>query len=133
MLPISNDVEMAAVRRAVRECAVQIGMSLVEQTKLVTAASELARNALLHGGGRAEIALVESGGRRGIRLVCTDDGPGIADPAQAMSDGYSTGGGLGLGLGGTRRLVDEFTLDTAPGRGTTVTVVSWAWRAAGPR
>ncbi|HEX2312731.1 MAG TPA: anti-sigma regulatory factor [Thermomonospora sp.] len=132
MLPVTSDVEMAAVRQAVRDCAVRAGMSLVEQTKLITAASELARNTLVHGGGgRVEIAEVERHGRRGVRLAFTDEGPGIPDVPRALSDGYSTGTGLGMGLGGARRLVDDFVIDTAPGRGTTVTVVSWALRAAG--
>ncbi|MEU6037923.1 anti-sigma regulatory factor [Actinomadura sp. NPDC047616] len=126
-------MEMAAVRQAVRESAIRIGMSLVEQTKLITAASELARNTLVHGGGgRVEIVEVERHGRRGVRLTFTDEGPGIADVARALSDGYSSAGGLGMGLGGTRRLVDDFTIDTEPGRGTTVTAVLWSVRPAGP-
>ena len=104
------------------------GLSLVDQTKLVTAASELARNALMHGGGGlARIEVVTSGrGRSGIRVGFTDDGPGIADVDLALTDGWSSGAGLGLGLSGARRLVDEFELDSKPGGGTSVVVVKWS-------
>ena len=126
-LQISSDVQIAGARQAVREAAVAAGFSLVEQTKIVTAASELARNTLVHGGGgHMELSLVEGRGGRGIRLTFVDEGPGIADVSAALSDGYSTGNGLGLGLGGARRLVQDFTIDSTPGHGTTVTVVSWA-------
>jgi serine/threonine-protein kinase RsbT len=125
-LPITSDVQIAEVRHAVREAAVAAGFGLVEQTKLVTAASELARNTLVHGGGgHLELAADEAGGR-GIRLTFVDQGPGIPDVPAALSDGYTTGTGLGLGLGGARRLVDEFTIDSAPGRGTVVTILSRA-------
>ena len=125
-LPITSDMEIAGIRQAVREAAVAAGFSLVEQTKLVTAASELARNTLVHGGGgRMEITMPEAPGGRGIRLRFSDQGPGIADVETALSDGYTTGHGLGLGLGGARRLVQEFAIDTGPGRGTTVTVTAW--------
>ncbi|GAB3966018.1 ATP-binding protein [Actinoallomurus acanthiterrae] len=125
-LPITSDMEIAGVRQAVREVAVAAGFSLVEQTKLVTAASELARNTLVHGGGgRLEITILEQSGGRGVRLRFSDQGPGIADVEAALADGYTTGHGLGLGLGGSRRLVQEFSIDTGPGRGTTVTVVAW--------
>lgn len=126
-LPIGSDVQIAGARQAVREAAVAAGFSLVEQTKIVTAASELARNTLVHGGGGSmELAVVEGSGGRGIRLTFTDEGPGITDVPAALSDGYSTGNGLGLGLGGARRLVQDFTIDSTPGGGTTVTVVAWS-------
>jgi serine/threonine-protein kinase RsbT len=122
LLPIGSDAHIAGVRHAVREAAVAAGFSLVEQTKIVTAASELARNTLVHGGGgHLELAVA---GDHGIRLTFTDEGPGIPDVATALSDGYTTGNGLGLGLGGARRLVQDFTIDSAPGRGTVVTTFS---------
>jgi serine/threonine-protein kinase RsbT len=125
-LPITSDVQIAGARQAVREAAVECGFSLVEQTKLVTAASELARNTLVHGGGGEMELVVVTGPRgRGVRLTFTDEGPGIPDVNTALSDGFTTGNGLGLGLGGARRLVQDFTIDSAPGRGTTVTAVSW--------
>lgn len=125
-LRIGNDVQIAGARQAVREAAVAAGFSLVEQTKIVTAASELARNTLVHGGGGfMELAVVDGPAGRGIRLTFTDDGPGIPDVDTALSDGYTTGNGLGLGLGGARRLVQDFTIESTPGGGTTVTTVSW--------
>ena len=119
--------DLLTARHAVRAGAVAAGFSLVNQTKLVTAASELVRNAYIHGGGGTlTIATVRHpAGRAGLRLTVRDEGPGIGDVERAMTDGFSTGAGLGHGLGGTRRLVDEFTIDTAPGRGTTVTIVRW--------
>src|SRR5262245_66441961 len=106
----SEDVVM--VRQAVREWAVSFGFSLVDQTKIVTAASELARNAVLHGGGgTVRLEALNDGARRGLRLVFEDQGPGIPGVTQALRDGYTTGGGLGLGLGGARRLVNEFDID----------------------
>nr|WP_221471556.1 ATP-binding protein [Amycolatopsis umgeniensis] len=118
---------MLTARHAVRADAVAAGFSIVDQTKIVTAASELVRNAYIHGGGGTmTIAVVrDRRGRAGLALSVRDEGPGIGDVEQAMTDGFSTGAGLGHGLGGTRRLVDEFTIDTAPGKGTTVTVVRW--------
>jgi serine/threonine-protein kinase RsbT len=125
-LPITSDVQIAGARQAVREAAVAAGFSLVEQTKIVTAASELARNTLVHGGGgHMELTTVGGPERSGIRLTFVDTGPGIPDVTAALSDGYTTGHGLGLGLGGARRLVQDFTIESAPGKGTTVTVVSW--------
>jgi serine/threonine-protein kinase RsbT len=110
----------------VRARALAAKLSLVDQTKLITAASELARNTLVHGGsGTARVESLEREGKRGVRATFSDSGPGIADVAQAMTDGYTSGSGLGLGLGGARRLVDEFELTTAVGSGTTVTVVKW--------
>lgn len=127
VVTIAADKDVVLVRQVVRSVAVTVALSLVDQTKLVTAASELARNTLVYGGGGgAEIRVVDSGRRRGVRIVFADDGPGIADLDLALSDGYTSGGGLGLGLGGARRLVDEFEIDTAPGRGTRVTIIKWS-------
>ena len=124
---ISADQDVVRVRQLVRTIAVAVKLSLVDQTKLVTAASELARNTLVYGGGgSAEVGVLEGGRRRGIRIVFADEGPGISDLDLALTDGYTTGGGLGLGLSGARRLVDEFDIDTAAGRGTRVTVTKWA-------
>ncbi len=124
---VAVDSDVVRVRQLVRTLAVAAKLSLVDQTKLVTAASELARNTLVYGGGgTVEISLVNSGSRRGVRAVFADAGPGISDLNLALTDGYTTGGGLGLGLSGARRLVDEFDIVTAPGEGTTVTVVKWA-------
>jgi serine/threonine-protein kinase RsbT len=120
----SNDV--VRVRQLVRQWTVEVGFSLVEQTKMVTAASELARNTLEHGGGGiARLELLADGGRRGVRLVCEDQGPGIPDIQLAMSDGYTSRNGLGLGLGGARRLVNEFAIDSRAGEGTRVTITRW--------
>jgi serine/threonine-protein kinase RsbT len=124
--PLTTAEDVVIVRQAVRMRAIENGFSLVDQTKLVTAASELARNAITHGGGgRATIEVVLNGTRRGIRLVVTDRGPGIADLEQAMRDGFSTAGGLGLGLSGAKRLANEFTIDSRPGAGTTVCITRW--------
>jgi serine/threonine-protein kinase RsbT len=119
--------DLVRLRQLVREQAVAQRFGLVEQTKLITAASELGRNTFLHGGGgSAWLAVVtNAAGRRGIRLRFVDQGPGIADLALALKDGYSTGNGLGLGLSGSRRLADEFEIDSAPGRGTRVVIISW--------
>ncbi|GAB1821506.1 ATP-binding protein [Herbidospora sp. RD11066] len=126
-LPIAGDADVVRVRQAVRAAAVAAKLSLVDQTKLVTAASELARNTLTYGGGgSAVIEEVFNGLRKGVKAVFSDKGPGIPDVQLALSDGYTSGSGMGLGLGGSRRLVDEFTIDTAPGDGTTVTVIKWA-------
>ena len=123
--PISRDADVVRVRQAVRAAAVACRLSLVDQTKLVTAASELARNTLIHGGGgRAVVERVATDRRAGVRVVFADTGAGIADLDLAFSDGYTTGSGLGLG--GARRLVDEFDIETTPGHGTTITVVKWA-------
>jgi serine/threonine-protein kinase RsbT len=124
---VRSDVDLIAVREAARTAAADAGFSLVNQTKLVTAASELARNALVHGGG-GEVCVdsVQQGSLRGVRLVVSDQGPGIEDIAQALTDGHTTGHGLGLGLGGSRRLVDDFTIESVPGQGTTVTIAMWA-------
>lgn len=124
--PLESDEHVVRVRQAVRARAVELGFSLVEQTKVVTAASELARNTIQHGGGGyASIEVLSDGGRRGLRLSFVDAGPGIADLDQALKDGFSTGGGLGLGLSGARRLSNEFSVDSAPGRGTCVVITRW--------
>jgi serine/threonine-protein kinase RsbT len=125
---IQSGDDVVRVRQQVRIVAAQNGLSLVDQTKLVTAASELARNTLVHGGGGvARIEVVKSGnGRAGVKLHFSDEGPGIADIDLALTDGWTTGSGLGLGLSGSRRLVDEFELNSKPGAGTSVVVVKWS-------
>jgi serine/threonine-protein kinase RsbT len=127
-LPIRTGDDVVRVRQQVRVIAAQNGLSLVDQTKLVTAASELARNALVHGGGGTACVEVVTSvtGKPGVRIGFTDDGPGIADVDQALTDGWTSAGGLGLGLSGARRLVDEFELTSKPGRGTSVIVVKWS-------
>jgi serine/threonine-protein kinase RsbT len=123
---LRSDEEIVRLRQALREQAVAHGFSLVEQTKFVTAASELARNTLRYGGGGdAQMSALVDGTRRGIRVSFVDHGPGIADLDNALRDGFTTGGGLGLGLGGAKRLCDEFRIDTKPGEGTTVTITKW--------
>ena len=125
-IPVSSDQDVVRVRQLVRTVSVAVKLSLVDQTKLVTAASELARNTLVYGGGgMVEVSRVENGRRQGIRIVFADQGPGIADLQLALTDGYTTGGGMGLGLSGARRLVDEFDIDTAVGQGTTISVTKW--------
>lgn len=129
VLPLGTSDDIARARRRVRDLAVQAGFSLVAQTRVVTAASELGRNAQQHGGGgRMTAEPVSDGARQGLRLVFEDDGPGISDVERALTDGWSSAGGLGLGLSGARRLVDHFSLDSAPGRGTRVEVVHWQSR-----
>lgn len=126
---ISSETDIVHVRQVARESAVAAGFSLVQQTKLVTAASELARNALIHGGGgQADIAVEENAGSATVRLVFADSGPGIGDIELAMSDGYTTGSGMGLGLGGARRLADTFAIESAPGEGTRVELTITARR-----
>ena len=125
-LPLTTSDHIVIVRQAVRQRAVELGFSLVDQTKIVTAASELARNAMMHGGGgRATIESVTDGLRRGLRLTVEDDGPGIADIELAMRDGFSTAGGLGLGLSGAKRLSSEFSIASVPGQGTRVVIMRW--------
>ncbi|TDC01927.1 anti-sigma regulatory factor [Micromonospora fluostatini] len=124
---VRADEDVVRVRQLVRAVAVAVKLSLVDQTKLVTAASELARNTLVYGGGgTVDVMTVDNGRRRGVRIVFADTGPGIADLDLALTDGYTTGGGLGLGLSGARRLVDEFEIDTAAGQGTRITVTKWS-------
>ncbi len=126
ILPIRTSADIVAVRQKIRAWTAELRFSLVDQTKLVTAASELARNTLEHGrGGDVRIEALENGPRRGLRLVFEDQGPGSPDIALAMKVGYTTGGGLGLGLGGAKRLVNEFEIESAPGRGTRVVAVRW--------
>jgi serine/threonine-protein kinase RsbT len=125
-LPVASDGDVVAVRQRVRALAVEFGFSLVDQTKIVTAASELARNTVVHGGGgTAEIEVLVEGARRGIRLTFRDHGPGIPDLQAAMRDGFTTGGGLGLGLGGAKRLCNEFDIQSTPGDGTVVRIARW--------
>ena len=125
-LEVGTDQDVVRVRQLVRTVAVSVKLSLVDQTKLVTAASELARNTLVYGGGgTVEVDRVDNGRRQGIRIVFRDQGPGIADLDLALTDGYTTGGGMGLGLSGARRLVDEFDINTAVGQGTSITVTKW--------
>jgi len=126
-LDVTVEQDVVAARQNVRKLATQIGMRLVDQTKLITAASELARNTVIYGGGgHMDWSIVEKGVRKGLRLTFRDEGPGIADLKLAMTDGWTSGNGLGLGLTGTKRLVDDFDIDTGPGRGTRVTIVKWA-------
>jgi len=121
---IEQDVDLA--RQLTRKIASDCGMRLVDLTKLVTAVSELARNTVVYGGGGdMDWEVIEEAGRVGVRLVFRDEGPGIADIKLALTDGWTSGGGLGLGLTGARRLVDEFELDTAPGQGTRVMITRW--------
>jgi serine/threonine-protein kinase RsbT len=123
---IERDVDVVSCRQVVRSCAVELGFSLVDQTKIVTAASEIARNTLQYGGGGSvRIEVLQSGGKKGLRLVFEDHGPGIPDIEQAMRDGFTTGGGLGKGLSGTKRLVNEFDIWSKPGEGTRVIIVRW--------
>jgi len=125
-LPLRSDEDVVNVRKQVRERAVAIGLSLVDQTKLVTAASELARNTIKYGGG-GEVYLddLDDGLRKGVSLLFVDAGQGIPDIDNALRDGFTTGGGLGLGLGGSKRLVDEFDIDSRPKEGTAVLIVKW--------
>jgi serine/threonine-protein kinase RsbT len=126
VVPLRADEDVVRMRQVLRECLVSIGFSLIEQTKMITAASELGRNTLRYGGGgEAHIEKVTDGGRRGVILSFIDQGPGIEDVSLALKDGYTTGNGMGLGLGGARRLADDFELITAPGQGTTVRIAKW--------
>lgn len=126
MMVIAREVDVIPFRNRLREYAVKIGMSLVNQTKIITAASELARNMLKYAsGGNVLIEVVSKGRENGIRLTFKDEGPGIADLNLAMKDGYSTGKSLGLGLPGTKRLVSEFNIESVVGKGTIVTVTRW--------
>ena len=125
-IAIVQEVDVVLLRNRVKEYAVKIGMGLVNQTKLITAASELVRNMLRYGnGGEVLVEVVSQGRENGVRLTFTDKGPGIADVKAAMKDGYSTGRSLGLGLPGTKRLVSEFDIKSELGKGTTVTIIKW--------
>ena len=126
IMVISREMDVIPFRNRLREYAVKIGMSLVNQTKIITAASELARNMLKYAdGGKATIEVVSKGRENGIRLIFKDEGPGIPDINLAMKDGYSSTKSLGLGLPGTKRLVSEFHIESVVGKGTTVTVIRW--------
>jgi serine/threonine-protein kinase RsbT len=126
VLQIRTGEQVVGVRRIVRSTAADLGFSLVDQTRIVTAASELARNTLQHGGGGVmKLEILNNGSRRGLRLTFEDQGPGIPDIGLALKDGYSTCGGLGLGLSGSKRLVNEFSISSSPGAGTQVTVTKW--------
>jgi len=125
-LEIRDETQVVRVRQVVREWAAKLGFSLVEQTKVVTAASELARNTVIYGGGGvAQLETIQENGRRGLRVCFVDEGPGIPDIELALRDGFTTGSGLGLGLGGAKRLVHELDIDSAPGRGTRITMTRW--------
>lgn len=126
ILPLRSQEDLVLARKRVREQAVALGFSTIDQTKLVTAASELARNTLVYGGGGdMHVEQVTKPGKKGLRLVFADQGPGIPDVTLALTDGYTTGGGMGLGLSGARRLCSEFDLETAVGQGTRVTITQW--------
>jgi serine/threonine-protein kinase RsbT len=125
-LAIKTSEDVVRVRQAVRAQAIAAGFGLVDQTKIVTAASEIARNAIDYaGGGDVRIETLHNGTRRGVRLTFSDRGPGIADIGLALTDGYTTGSGLGLGLGGAKRLSNEFAVESKPGSGTRVTLARW--------
>jgi len=125
-LPLASEQHIVASRQTVRALCQELRFSLVEQTKMVTAASELSRNTLIHGGGgRMHWAVLQEGARRGLQLRFEDEGPGIANIDLAMSDGYTSGGGMGLGLPGSKRLVNDFDIRSTPGQGTCVSIVKW--------
>jgi serine/threonine-protein kinase RsbT len=125
-LDIRQSDDVVRVRQLTRTYAVEVGLSLVDQTKIITAASELARNTLDYGGGgHVTVEALDQGGRRGVRLAFEDSGPGIADIEQALKDGFTSGKGMGLGLGGAKRLCNEFSIDSKPGEGTKVMIARW--------
>ena len=124
-VPVKTEPDVVAVRRRVREISAQLGFSLVDQTKVVTAASELARNTIIHGGGGSMQLETLNGPRVGLRLTFEDNGPGIPDIELALRDGFTTGSGLGLGLGGSKRLVNEFEVLSKAGEGTKVMITRW--------
>ena len=125
-LPLASEQHIVASRQTVRALCQELRFSLVEQTKMVTAASELSRNTLIHGGGgRMHWAVLQEGARRGLQLRFEDEGPGIANIDLVMSDGYTSGGGMGLGLPGSKRLVNDFDIRSTPGQGTCVSIVKW--------
>ena len=123
---IRQSDDVVRVRQQTRTLAVEVGLSRVDQTKIVTASSELARNTLDYGGGgEVVLEVLDQGGRRGLRLTFADKGPGIADIEQALKDGFTSGKGMGLGLGGAKRLCNEFSIDSKPGIGTKVSIARW--------
>ncbi len=125
-MTIQSSADVVLVRQAVRRFAIEVGFSLVDQTKIVTAASELARNTLDYGrGGTVTLEMLQDGGRRGLRLTFEDQGPGIPDIEMALRDGFTTGGGLGMGLGGAKRLASEFEIESVVGEGTRIIIVRW--------
>ncbi len=124
--PLGSEHEIVLARQLVRRLTQELGFSLVDQTKMVTAASELARNALVYGGGGSmRWELLDDGRRRGLKLTFSDEGPGIADMEMAMTDGWTSGTGLGMGLSGAKRLVNQFEIDSRPGAGTRVSITRW--------
>jgi serine/threonine-protein kinase RsbT len=126
IIAVATSGDIVLVRHAVRRQALKINLSLVDQTKIVTAASELARNMLIYGGGgEVTLELLQQGSRNGLRAEFVDKGPGIPDINLALRDGFTTGGGMGLGLGGAKRLVNEFNIESAPGKGTRVAITRW--------
>jgi serine/threonine-protein kinase RsbT len=124
-IPVQSEPDVVAVRRRVRDASARLGFSLVDLTKVVTAASELARNTIIYGGGGTMQLELLNGPRNGLRLIFEDKGPGIADVELALKDGFTTGAGLGLGLGGARRLVSDFEISSRPGEGTRVSITRW--------
>lgn len=126
VLPVRGESDVVLVRQTVRTWSIQQGFTLVDQTKMVTAASEIARNTVIYGGGgTVRIEALENGARKGLRLIFEDHGPGIKDVDMALRDGFTTGTGLGMGLGGARRLVNEFSIESIPGKGTKVSLTRW--------
>jgi serine/threonine-protein kinase RsbT len=126
VMPVRSSEDIVRMRQAVRERAIAQGFSLVEQTKLVTAASEIGRNTIIYGGGgECTIQVLMTAGRKGVQLTFSDQGPGIPDIEQAMKDGFTTGGGLGLGMGGAKRLSNEFHVESRVGEGTRITLTRW--------
>lgn len=129
-LPLNSESDIVQARQTVRKWAIDAGLGLVDQTKLITAASELARNTVVYGGGGVmELHRLDENGKRGVRLIFIDQGPGIADLGQALTDGYTSGNGMGLGLSGSRRLCNEFDIQSRPGpapdQGTRVMIARW--------
>ena len=133
-MPLRSEQDVVLARQAVRKITQEAGFNLVDQTKMVTAASELARNAVIYGGGGLlKLERILDEGREGLRLTFSDDGPGIADLNLAMKDGWTSGKGLGMGLSGAKRLVNEFEIDSKLGAGTRVTIIRWKDRNRMPR